>query len=109
MLPIAPGLAGIGGVFGLELLALLLGQHGGARPDDEIRGFPAHQLGPETGALIENVVQIKADLARDRPAGAQIEALDLDESGIGIGDIPADDGVPARLECARTDRAASPR
>ena len=36
----------------------------------------------------------------DRPAGCEVQPLDFDQGGIGIGDIPADDRVPWGLQCA---------
>ena len=45
-------------------------------------------------------MQIETDLARDVAAGCEIEPLDLDQGGIGIGDVPADDGVAAGLQRA---------
>ena len=96
--PDRPGLAGIGRILRLELLLLLLGQHGRARPDDEVGRLPAHQLRPEPRALVENVVEVEANLARNSAARVEVEPLDLDQGRVGIGNIPADDGMAAGLQ-----------
>ncbi len=98
-LPDRPGLAGIGRIFRLELLLLLLGQHSRQRPGDEVGRLPAHQLRPEPRPLLENIIEVEADLARNSAARAEVEPLDFDQGRIGIGNIPADDGMAAGLQC----------
>jgi len=99
-LPDRARLASIGGIFRLELLPLLLGQHARERPGDDVCRLPAHQLRPEPRPLLENIVQVEANLARNRAAGVEVQPLDLDQGRVGIGNVPADNGMAARLERA---------
>ena len=94
-------LGGVGGVVGLELPTLLLGQDGGSRPEHQVGGLPAHLRRPNPSALVEDVVELEPDLTGYGAAGIEIDALDLDQGSLRIRHIPADDRVAFVFERAR--------
>ena len=87
-------------ILGLELLALLFGQDRCAGPDLEVSGLPAHQLRPKRRALIQDVLHVEADFSGDRPASVEVDALDLDQRRVRVGDVPTDDRMPFGLQRA---------